>query len=522
MKLNKTIILIVLIVISIGVFSQEGTYDKYYKKTLTQANQEYSYENYFIALPLYRQLYEIDSLNYEVNYKMATCLFLTKRNKVQSERYFEYSKEKYIDSYFYLARIYFFKEKFNQSLDAFKYYKNSEGIKSYNNNIVDYYVNKVINAKEFMSKPITAEVINMGDKINSVYPDYAPLLTADESKVYFTSRRPNKFNKEKDPNNELYEDIYYSYNKDSEWTKAINIGPPSNSPTHDAGVSISNDGNILFIYRTSKDLSGGDIYMSNKVDGKFLPPVILPEVVNSEEGVESCATLSQDQKTLYFSSNRDGGFGGKDIYKVVKLPNGEWSKATNLGSKINTPYDEDSPYLHIDGRTMYFSSRGLQNMGGYDVFVSSLDEDGKWESPTNLGYPINTINDDIFFVMNAEGNTGYFSSNRNGGMGASDIYKIKMPLKYNENMLLKGKVTDENTGKSVRSTITIVDFDTKEVQGIYKTNSETGKFIMVLLPKKHYKLIIEAENYESYVDDIDMIKKLSMEDLFKNIKLKKK
>jgi len=521
MKLKRTIFWILLSVVSISIFSQEGNYDKYYKKTLAQADEEYGYDNYFIALPLYRQLYEIDSTNLEVNYKMATCLFLTKRDKTISEEYFESAKRKYIDAYYYLARIYFLKQMFNQSLNAFKYYKNSEGLKTFSNKEVDYYVDKVLTAKEFMEKPVVASIINLGDTINTAYPDYAPLLTADEGIMYFTSRRPNKYSKAKDPNNEFFEDIYFSINEEGKWQTPINVGPPVNTATHDAGVSVSNDGSKLFIYRTSKDLTSGDIYVTNKVGGKFSVPEKLPEVINSAEGVESCATICQDQQTLYFSSNRDGGFGGKDIYKVVKLPNGEWSKAINLGAKINTPYDEDAPFFHNDGRTMYFSSRGHQNMGGYDIFVSILDEEGKWTAPENLGYPVNTINDDIFFVMNPDGKTGYFSSNRDGGFGASDIYKIKMPEKYNQNMLLKGRVSDENTGKALEATITIVDFDTKELQGIYKTNDVTGKFIMVLLPKKHYKLIIEADGYQNIVDDIDMKEKLKMEDLFKNIKLKK-
>lgn len=508
-------------IFSIVVFSQEGNYDKYYKQILTQANEEYSFDNYFIALPLYRQLYEMDSANLEVNYKMATCLFLTKRDKTISQEFFETTKKKYIDSYYYLARIYFLQQKFNQSLDAFKFYKSSEGLKTFSDKEIDYYVNKVITAKEFIKKPIVADINNLGNTINTVYPDYAPLLTANEETIYFTSRRPNKYSKAKDPNNEFFEDIYYSLNKDKKWTKPINIGPPVNTATHDAGVSISNDGNTLFIYRTSKDLTSGDIYVCTKTNGKFSTPTKLPEVINSAEGVESCATISQDKQSLYFSSNRDGGFGGKDIYKVVKLPNGQWGKAINLGAIINTPYDEDAPFLHNDGRTLYFSSRGHQNMGGYDIFVSKLNDDNKWAAPENLKYPINTVKDDIFFIMNPDGKTGYFSSNRDGGFGASDIYSIKIPEKYNENMLLKGKISDESTGNPIAANITIIDFDTKDLQGIYKTTKSTGKFIMVLLPKKHYKLIVEAKGYNSFVDDIDMTEKLRIEDLFKNIKLKK-
>ena len=159
-------------------------------------------------------------------------------------------------------------------------------------------------------------------------------------------------------------------------------------------------------------------------------------------------------------------------------------------------------------------------MGGYDIFKTVKDENGKWSFPKNLGYPVNSVSDDIFFVANPEGTAGYFSSNRDGGFGASDIYKTEFPDVFTENLLLKGRVVSDTTNMPLKATITIVDYDTKELQGIYRTNGTTGKFIMVLLPKRHYKLIVEADGYHSYIDDIDMTEKLRVQDLFKNIRMK--
>ena len=500
-----------------SVFAQNN---RNYKQVLVQANDEFSYENYSLALPLYRQLYEIDSASFEINYKIGYCIFFTKRNKLESIKFFNKAKEKYIDSYFFLGRLYRLQNKFDKSLAAFNIYKNSKGIKAYKETIVDFYLQKTINANLMINKISEDIVTNLGDKINTAYPEYSPLITSDEKILYFTSRRPGGVDNAKDPNNEYFEDIYYSKSIDSVWSKAVNIGRPVNSSTHDATVCLSNDNTILYIYRTNRMMTGGDIFTSKLENNKFSIPEIIKAEINSEEGTESCASLSPDQKTLYFSSNRKGGFGGKDIYKVVKLPNNKWSKAINLGSIINTPYDDDAPFIQADGVTLYFSSRGHKNMGGYDIFKTVKNDSDKWSFPVNMGSPINSVYDDIFFVTNPEKTTGYFSSNRTGGYGTSDIYKVKFPDVFTENLLLKGCVISDKTETPIKATITIINYDTKELQGIYRTNSTTGKFIMVLLPKRHYKLIIEAEGYQNYIDEIDMVQKLRVTDLFKNIKMK--
>ncbi len=516
---NIFYILLVLFFTSVSV-SQEQQYDRHYKQLKLQADDEYSYDNYSLALPIYLQLYELDTTNYEVSYKLGTCIFFSRRNKTESVRLFEKSKEIYIDSYFYLGRLYRLQNKFNKSLKAFNIYKNSNGIKMYFENTVNFYLAKTINAKKMVGSISEYSVKNAGNKINTAYPEYGPLINSDESKLYFTSRRKGGVGNLKDPNNEYFEDIYVATNKNGIWDDTQNIGKPINTASHDATVCMSNDNKLLYIYRTNKFLTGGDVFTSKNENNRFSIPKIIDAEINSPEGTESCASLAPDQKTLYFSSNRAGGYGGKDIYKVVKLPNKKWSKAINLGSIINTPYDEDAPYIQADGVTLYFSSRGHKNMGGYDIFKTIKDEKGKWSFPKNLGYPVNSVSDDIFFVTNPEGTAGYFSSNREGGFGTSDIYKTEFPDIFTENLLLKGRIVSDTTNLPLKATITIVDYDTKELQGIYRTNKVTGKFIMILLPKRHYKLIVEAENYHSYIDDIDMTEKLRVQDLFKSIRMK--
>lgn len=517
----KSYILNILFIIFFAsvVNSQEQEYDRHYKQILLQADDEYIYNNYSVALPLYNELYEIDSANFEINYKIGTCIFYTNRDKLKSLKYFEKAKTKYVDSYFYLGRLYRIDNKFKKSLEAFNIYKNTTEVKQFNDSTVEFFLWKTINAKKMLGTISHYTVTNAGSNINTAYPEYGPLITSDETKLFFTSRKPGGMGNLKDPNNDFFEDIYYSNILENEFSNAKNLGLPINSPSHDATVCLSNDNAVLYIYRTNKNLTGGDIFTSKLEANKFSEPKIIEAEINSPEGAESSACLAPDQKTLYFSSNRAGGYGGKDIYKVVKLPNDKWSKAINLGSIINSPHDEDAPFIQADGVTLYFSSRGLKNIGGYDIFKTVKDDKGKWSFPENMGTPINSVSDDIFFVANPEGTAGYFSSNRAGGFGASDIYKAEFPDEFTENILLKGRVECERLSIPIKATITIVNYDTKELHGIYRTNSISGKFIMVLLPKRHYKLIVEADGYRSFIDDIDMKKKLRIQDLFKSIKL---
>ena len=263
------------------------------------------------------------------------------------------------------------------------------------------------------------------------------------------------------------------------------------------------------------------IYETDYKDGNWSKPEKMTEMINSKNGAETSAIYSPDQQVIYFSSNRPGGYGGKDIYRIKKMPDDTWSLPMNLGPTINTKYDEDAPFIHPDGVTMFFSSKGHQNMGGYDIFKSVKVEDG-WTAPENIGYPINTVGDDIYFILSADGKHGYYSSDMKEGYGSSDIFMINMPKEENKYVLLKGTVVSYDEGfKKLPAVITVIDYATKELQGIYRTNSKTGKYLMVLQPRKKYKIIVESEGYHVLIDEIDMREKLKMEDLMKNITLKK-
>ncbi|MFN3875183.1 MAG: hypothetical protein ACK4L7_04645, partial [Flavobacteriales bacterium] len=225
---------------------------------------------------------------------------------------------------------------------------------------------------------------------------------------------------------------------------------------------------------------------------------LLTERINSKHH-EPSASIAPGGDEIYFTSDRPGGYGGRDLYRIRRLPNGEWSLPLNLGSRINTPYDEDAPFIHSDGITLFFSSKGHGTMGGYDIFKATLtdpDMNG-WSEPENMGYPLNTVNDDIYFCLSEDGFTGYFSSERPGGMGMQDIYQVVFPGSQLNYLVARGVVADASE-EPVKARIVLADESGEEVLGVYNTNEGTGRFIMVLEPGRRYRMSVEAPGYAQH------------------------
>ncbi len=282
------------------------------------------------------------------------------------------------------------------------------------------------NGKILVANPQNYAIVNMGVEINSEWDDYAPVLNEAEDELIFTSRRRDgNLNPDVYEDNKPWEDIFISRKVGGKWQPAENMGPRVNSIYHDSNLALSADGNTLFLHR---DENGGDIYFITKgPDGNWGNPQPLPGVVNSSYA-EKSVSISRDQKTLYFSSDRPGGLGALDIYKATINASGQWVNVQNLGPKINTPEDDDGPFIDYDNITLYFSSKGHKGMGGYDIFKSVLNEStGEWSDAENLGYPINTPDNDIYFVSTKTGDRAYYSSLREDALGYDDIYVITIP-----------------------------------------------------------------------------------------------
>lgn len=288
--------------------------------------------------------------------------------------------------------------------------------------IVDKKITECNSGLDIMMNPSSGLIINQ-KILNSNESDYAPVISSDGQTVYFTSRRLGTTGGEQDKiDSEPYEDVYTSTKKGYSWTKPINMGSPINTKYHDATVGLSSDGNELYIYRGK--VNGGDLFVSKKVDGVWTGLKPLSSTINTSYQ-ENSASVSKDNKTLYFISNKPGGKGGKDIYIAKKDEDGNWSNVKNLGDDINTSYDEDGVFISADEQVIYFSSNGHNTMGGHDIFFSQKQKDGSWSKPKNMGYPINSPEDDIFFFVTGDGQMGYYSSVRSGGTGKKSIYAIR-------------------------------------------------------------------------------------------------
>ncbi len=282
------------------------------------------------------------------------------------------------------------------------------------------------NGIEYMQNARNFSIVNIGEVINSNSLDYAPVVNADETMMIFTSRRRDgNLNENVYDDNFPYEDIFISYKKDGQWQPAENIGNTVNTLYFESSSALSANGQQLYIYR---DENNGDLFVSDrKSDNTWSTPQPLSSNINSSYS-ENSVSISPDGQTLYFSSNRPGGYGGIDIYKCEKDRRGVWGRVTNLGDAINTPFDEDGVFIDHDGKTLYFSSRGHKGIGGYDIYKSTYDEENnQWSAPVNLGYPINTPDDDIYFVSTKDGKRGYYATVRNGGLGYLDIYMVEIP-----------------------------------------------------------------------------------------------
>jgi outer membrane protein OmpA-like peptidoglycan-associated protein len=360
-------------------------------------------------------------------------------------------------------------------------------------------------AKRLVADPVKVKLQNLGKNVNSAFADYSPVLSADQESLFFTSRRPGSTGDQKDDEGNYMEDIYISSKTKTGWSPATNIGAPINTAENEATVGISPDGQTILIYKD--DLGDGNIY-STTLDGDVWgKPVKLNDNINTKYW-EPSAFISADGNTLYFTSNRPGGYGGRDLYTSKRLPKGDWAVAVNMGPTINTPFDEDAPFIHPDGHTLSFSSNGHNTMGGFDIFTSLQSEEGIWSDPVNAGYPINTPDDDIYYVVSPDGLKAYFSSFREGGLGEKDNYMATyMGRKEIPLTLLKGVVNDESGKVAKNVEITVTDNETGQVVGIYRPNSKTGQFLFILTPGKNYNITYQGDNALFYSENMDIPKK---------------
>lgn len=363
-----------------------------------------------------------------------------------------------------------------------------------------------------VKNPVSFNPENLGPNVNSDADEYLPALSADGSTLIFT-RSSNQ-------DGSRNEDFYLSYHDTDDWTFAESIGEPINTAQNEGAQCITADGKTLYFTACSRSDSYGrcDLYTSEFVDGYWSQPVNLGSNVNTENW-ESQPAISSDGRQLFFVSNRPGGVGKKDIWVTYKNNKGNWTKAKNLGKDINTSKDDVSPFLHWDNQTLYFSSKGYVGMGGFDVFLSRLNELGEWGTVKNIGYPINSPSDENSLIVAKDGRTAYFASAYfKQGRTDLDLYTFDLPQesRAREVAYVQGTIIDSKTKKPLVAEIDLVDLKSGSP---YKSSQSDldGDFMLCLPSDSEYALTLSKKNYLFYSENIQMHREGSI--LLKNFKL---
>ncbi|MBL8002430.1 MAG: PD40 domain-containing protein [Flavobacteriales bacterium] len=483
------------------MMAQTG-YKRVHNKMLDDAKVLLAEEHYLEAARIYRRLEPMDTAFTEVSYELAQCALHIPGGTPEATKLLERCvRQGHVEAMYDLGLLRHQQLRSGEAIELFGKYRTSMG-RLHGDAEIDRRIAAARTAREMIAHPVDAGIRNLGDLVNSPAHDYCPLVTADGNTMYFTSRRDGSTGSQRDPSGRMYEDIYMVRRMDGIWSNAVNVGLPLNSAVHDATVGLGPDGMSMIIYRTSPDMVSGDLHESRRNGTLWQNPVRMTDRINSGAH-EPSASISPSGSEIFFTSDRPGGFGGRDIYRIRRLPNGEWSLPLNLGPTVNTADDEDAPFMHSDGLTLFFSSKGHATMGGYDIFktVNTDPDRNAWSEPENMGYPLNTVNDDIYFCLSEDGRTGYFSSERTGGLGGQDIYTVEFPSTRLEYVVVRGLVTDAGD-EPVKARITLTDAEGAEIVGVYNANERTGRYLMVLRPASRYRMVVEARGFDSRVSDL--------------------
>ena len=519
-------------------------------------NYESGIGTYAQARDHYLFAHQYNSNNNVLNFRIGVCYLYTD-DKYEALKYlrkaYDNNPEIHPDINYYLGRAYHLVLEFDKAKEHYNKFKDYLAFSTLGMNIND--ISKLLieceNGKELVENPRRVIIANMGDSINSAFDDYLPIFADHDSTLYFTSRRPQLKKQERNPYDfKFYEDIFYSRLSDQGWSAAQPLSKKVNSKNNDAMVGISPDEKALFIYTGKYDKDINEVPFNVKKSAWKSPKKISKKLRSKQS--EGSLFFSPTGDTLYFiSANEELTLGGKDILMSILNEKGKWTDPVNGGSLINTIYDEEGLYLTPDGKELYFSSRGHNSMGGFDIFHSVRMEDGTWSDPENMGYPVNTPDDDIFFTLDKDLKYAYFTTIREGSVGAKDIYKITFLGAEKELMLstedimvagildlskdgfftmpeqveidsfyyLTGRVLDKKTNEPIFAKLEFIDIDNSEIvataisadSGMYKVKFKEAKNYGVEVVAKDYLFFLDAVNLSSASSDIPVLQDFLLE-----------
>jgi len=501
------------------------------KALLKEADKAIGFEEHYNAIPFIKAAMAIDSNNAKLLFKLGYCQFeaaTSDHGLASFELAYRLDPYAHPELMYYLGRALHFNYRYDDAIEVFRQEMKKVAPQSQEYQNMELWIKQCENGKFLSQNPSKMVIQNVGATINTPYPEYAPAFNQYEDLLYFTRRHPEN---EGDlaADGLPHEDMYESYKQGKTWTEAQKLGKPFNSHLHDASIAFWNHDETLVMYRHKH---GGDIMVSHKQDNDaWSKPKSISKKINTLWW-EMSACISPDSSYLiYISNKKKGGYGGRDIYICTKDDKGRWQIGENIGFTINTPADEDCPFLAPDGKTLYFSSKGHNGLGGFDVYKTVMSPDGTWSQPQNMGFPLNGPGDDVFFVLTANGQSAHYVSTRPEGYGANDIYFIrfliaKVPLialrKLRTGMdyqiadtkwtvpppdapkmiLLQGTTTDADKQFTIPAFIYIIDNVTGDTLTRLESNLLTGQFLYPLQPGKSYKIMAKAPGYLPYTENI--------------------
>lgn len=519
--MRKIILFTTLFLVSLNFYAQENTDPK---EIFMDAEYYILYEDYKEALPLYQKLYNSEKHDAYVNYRIGECYLNIPGLKEKAIPYLEKASENISPKFkegsfkettapeqtlFYLGKAYQINNKLDKAIEYYEKFKSSLEVDDiYNIDYVEQQIQTCLNAKELMNNPLRIRKENLGEPVNDEFPNVRPVVSANEDVLLYTTRL------------QFYDAVYFSKKVSGQWQEPENLSPVIKSDGEFYPSFLSHDGKTLILFKNEN--YSGDLYITKFENNSWQVPKKLNKNINSRNW-ETNACLSPNGKTLYFVSDRKGGFGGLDIYRSdYNERTQSWGEAVNLGPEINTPFNEETPTISKDGKTLYFSSQGHYNMGGFDIFYSNKVGDNEWSTPVNIGYPINTTDDDLFFFPVKQGNYAYLSLFDDEGYGQEDIIRMEIfspdhPFLIN----VKGQVTlqDNQTDFNKKDfRIHVMDSSIADVVDTLFLEEETGKFNIELKPGTH-KFIFKSNEYRQKIKTIYIPKDYSRDDLTFNVEL---
>jgi tetratricopeptide (TPR) repeat protein len=491
--LVRFLTIITLVFLPISNYAQE---DVNPRGTFVEAESYFLFEEYKDALPLYQKILRIEPDNYNVTYKIGMCYLNDPYLKEKSIKYLleasrHITKEYKTNSYkekmappevnYYLGQAYRITGQFDKALEYYSNFKKDLDPAVFDIDVVNEEIASCQIAREMIPAPVYLDKTNAGTQVNSRFADYNPLISGDGKTIVFT--RDLQF----------YTGVFISHKNDNgTWSEPYNLTPDFELDGNSVATGVSYNGDEIFVYRS--DNFDGNIYSSKSVNGRFQVLKKLNANINTKYW-ESSASPSPDGKYLYFSSNREGGFGGLDIYKAPRISGGEWGTPINLGPVVNSRYNDDSPFISTDGQKLFFASLGHNGMGGFDIFVSEMVGPSTWARPVNLGYPVNTPDDDMFFCPVANPNyTGIYAAyDENSTYGMLDIYWVKI---YNSvfprEFTIRGKVSVPSDKLLNNNNLKVSVIDSKQNKIVEQVSVNANGEFLVNANQGDYQLLVDG------------------------------